>query len=142
MASEISQLAFDIITKREQSKKDCVNRATGEFKEAIISTYQKNPFTLDKLKDMIRKRPKMKELYLYGHKGNYGTCAIGFGEWEQIHSDIYWTNCVEYEDREKMDKEGCLAVKRFFDKANKENKWNFKTHNDCYGKEPKFWISW
>lgn len=144
MASEINELAFDTIIKREQSKKDFANKVCGEFKEAVVETYQKNPFTLDKLKNEIKANPEMKTKYLYGKKNDsYRTHpAIGYGKWNQQHSDIYFTNGIDDDTKDRMNREGCLAVQRFFEKANKENKWKFKTHNFCYDENPRFWISW
>ena len=144
MADEINKIAFDAIMKQENELKAIKKKAMGEYKEAVVVTYQQNPFDIEKLKKEIKLNPNMKNKKLYDYNYN-GTLIIGYSDdktHNTIHNSILYGANIDMDDRTKMKQEGCKIVSTFFEKANQDTKWKFKTHNKCNTDSPKYWISW
>lgn len=135
MADQIKNIIKQEHDKEQQKIRDLKNK----FSESVVTEYQKHPFKLDSLKDAIRQDKDIKTYTIYDFSYN----QLGDGDFshELMNNlyDIAYYGTKHYEDAQKN---GCYIVKRFFEKANKDNNWNFKTIDNCNSKQPSYDISW
>lgn len=138
------------ITETAYNKKMLKDKYIDGFYEWIAIKYKQNPFKLDELNNIVKATPNMKEYYIF--KSNYysGDRGIYSSEFKMNNINFDINNFTTEKSELKIDESdykilkqnGCTIVKQFFQKANKENNWNFEINDRCFAENPTYSITW
>lgn len=126
MADNLRKLNQDYKNKKQVEK----DKRFGENREWIVSTYQKNPITIEDLEKLAKKGYNQCNIFT---TDSFGTEYYKIGTASSFPNNPLESKPYIYSDeRRELTSDACETVKRLFEKANKDNGWKLKVNANCH----------